>query len=148
MRCPGFRTKLEDPQYSGFFLHFNHSATNVPQCDSTYSPPKCSTLYHDQTQTPGIAPGSDGICTDLCDCGKVPCGFYLFNHLNGSMIRRWLVEEYILGSTGVGSASIDGVFLDDYWCYQLGPTPECKEAGGATRALQPVLELTRARARG
>ena len=62
---PTVRAKLEDPQYAGFFLHFDPKRghnTSVPQCDNTYSPPLCTTLYHDQTQTPKPRwiPGADG----------------------------------------------------------------------------------------
>jgi hypothetical protein len=43
------RVKLEDPAYSGFFLHFKPNATyHVPACDTAYDPPLCSDLYHDQ----------------------------------------------------------------------------------------------------
>ena len=38
---------------------------------------------------------------------------YLFDHRNGSMLRRWLVDEYILGPTGVGNDNISGVFIDE-----------------------------------
>ena len=44
------REKLEDPQYSGWFLHFNNpDPTN-------YSVPRGNTpLYHSQDQTPTVA---------------------------------------------------------------------------------------------
>ena len=70
------REKLEDPQYSGFFLKFNpHNTTPyaVPPCDANFSPAKCSAFYHDQEQTPGY-PKGDGSCAAPCDCGQVPCG--------------------------------------------------------------------------
>jgi len=50
------REIVGDPAYSGFFLAFrpNGSLANasyhVPACDTTYSPPLCSALYHDQSQ--------------------------------------------------------------------------------------------------
>ena len=43
------REKLDDPAYSGFFLKFDPALKgkyHVPQCDSNYSPPKCSIFYH------------------------------------------------------------------------------------------------------
>lgn len=40
-----------------------------------------------------------------------------WDHRNGSMLQKFLVEEYILGPDGVGNANITGVFIDDYWCY-------------------------------
>jgi hypothetical protein len=48
------REKLEDPAYAGFFLKFNPNNStpyHVPQCDTNFSPPKCSNLYHDQEKT-------------------------------------------------------------------------------------------------
>jgi hypothetical protein len=66
--------KLADPAFSGWFLPFSGSGNyHVPACDTTYSPPLCSDRYHDQDQTPKH-PHGDGSCTDLCDCGGVPCG--------------------------------------------------------------------------
>jgi hypothetical protein len=116
--------KLRDPQYEGFFLKFadppplrnTSSGYWSPPCDATYTPPLCSALYHDQTQTPTSAshPSTkpDGLCAPTdCDCG-VPCGFYLFNHRNGTMFRRWFLDEYIGGATGLGHPSIDGFFFD------------------------------------
>ena len=47
----------------------------------------------------------------------MPCGEYLFDHRNGTMLREWLVKEYILGTRGVGNPNITGVFLDDFWCF-------------------------------
>lgn len=127
------REKLEDPQYSGFFLKFRPKdkiPTHSPRCDHAYDPPLCSELYHSQT----LAPKStaqvcsdfstcDGFC-DLgkCDCGKVPCGSYVFDHRNGSMLRDWLVNEFVGGSTGVGSSSVDGCFFDDNWNPLVGPS--------------------------
>lgn len=32
---------------------------------------------------------------------------------NGSMLQEWLVDEYILGSNGVGNDNISGVFIDE-----------------------------------
>ena len=57
-----------------------------PVCDTAFSPPKCSPLYHAQVQTMEVkgAPSQsdsgqlappDGLCTGkACDCGRVPCG--------------------------------------------------------------------------
>jgi len=113
------REKLDDPQYSGFFLKFDPTKKNgsyhVPQCDSNYSPPKCSVFYHDQEQTPEH-PKGDGSCyPDACDCGKNPCGEYLWDHRNGSMLQEFLLEHYIGGATGVDNAAVDGLFIDDDW---------------------------------
>lgn len=105
------RTKMADPAFSGFFLKFAPSPPRAngtyfsPNCDTTRTPPLCSRYYHDQTQTPSPArhPNArqDGLCRGECDCGNgIPCGFYLFNHLNGSMFRRWFVEEHVGGAAG------------------------------------------------
>ena len=118
------RQLLEDPMYAGFFLRFNtSSATHVPRCDSSYQPPRCSPFYHDQVQTPQYPNNSkyDGTCLAPCDCGMVPCGEYLFDHRNGSMLRDFLVNDFLLGPTGLGSGVIDGVSLDDGWT--TPPTP-------------------------
>jgi hypothetical protein len=115
------REKLEDPAYAGFFLKFNPTNStpyHVPQCDTNFSPPKCSDLYHDPEKT--LEYGRE--CTEACDCGKVPCGKYMFDHRNGSMLTKWLLEEY-MGSdlTGLRNPNIDGFFLDDIW-KESGPS--------------------------
>ena len=76
------RVKLDDPAYAAWFLSFNCTAgsptagCHVPVCDNNYSPPLCTSLYHDQGQTPGY-PHGDGDCAPpACDCGKNPCGEY------------------------------------------------------------------------
>ncbi len=40
---------------------------------------------------------------------------YLFDHRNGSMLTKWLLEEYIGGPTGIDSPLVDGFFIDDFW---------------------------------
>jgi hypothetical protein len=129
---PWFKTvreKLDDPQYSGFFLKFESNPTgdptqfHVPAC-AAENTTKCSEFYHDQEQTPAVPtssqPHPDGSCTDgVCDVGKQPCGEYLFDHRNGSMLRDFIVQETILGSTGLGDPSVDGTFIDDFWCSNL-----------------------------
>ena len=53
---------------------------------------------------------------------------YLFDHRNGSMLREWLVNEYVLGPNGVGNANISGLFMDDYWCFNDDPAkPTCHD---------------------
>ena len=59
-------------------------------------------------------PTGDGSCVNACDCGEgVPCGEYLFNHANGSMLRDWLINEHLLGPTGLGNPAISGFYVDD-----------------------------------
>ncbi|CAE8624234.1 unnamed protein product [Polarella glacialis] len=119
------REKLNDPAYSGWFLRFKPSAApyHVPAC-AAENQSKCSTFYHDQEQTPAVPtaaqPHPDGSCTDgVCDCGTQPCGEYLFDHRNGSMLRDWLIKEHIGGPAGLRNPSVHGFFMDDYWCSNL-----------------------------
>ena len=114
------REKLTDPAYSGWFLHFRPNASNFssPRCTGG----KCSSLFHDQDQTPSTGPDADGRCLDECDCGSVPCGEYLWDHRNLSL-RRWLIDDYIMGPTALGHGRIDGLFLDDEWQDSPQPNP-------------------------
>lgn len=117
------RAKLEDPAFDGFFLKFKpggafpNGSYHVPQCDNDYDPPLCTVFYHDQEQTPAVPspanPDPDGKCVGRCDCGTIPCGEYLFDHRNGSMLQEWLLSEVILGPNGLGSPAIDGFFIDE-----------------------------------
>ena len=121
------REKLEDPAYAGFFLKFNPENStpyHVPQCDTYFSPPKCSDIYHEAEKS--VVYGNS--CTEACDCGKVPCGMYTFDHRNGSMLTKWLVEEYMGNNlTGLGNPNIDGFFIDDLWKAN-GPSESSKTA--------------------
>ncbi len=44
----------------------------------------------------------------------MPCGEYLWNHANASL-REYLIQEFILGPTGLGNANVSGFYLDDGW---------------------------------
>lgn len=126
------REKLLNPQYEGFFLKFHQNEDDskqpyhVPPCAAENNT-KCSHLYHDQLQTPQVPtpanPHPDGSCRDECDCGRdLPCGEYIYDHRNGTMLRQWLVQQVILGPTTIGldgGGTIDGVFIDDFWCSNL-----------------------------
>jgi hypothetical protein len=119
------RKILDDPAYEGFFLKFDPSKT-FPD-DLAMNPcaaenaTKCSAFYHDQEQTPSVD-GADGTCPPPeeggCDCGTQPCGEYLFDHRNSS-VADWLIENHILSDTAIGSPSVDGMFMDDFWCSNL-----------------------------
>ena len=51
--------------------------------------------------------------------------------MNESLLD-WLLEDYILGPTGLGNENISGFFLDDYWCYEdAGDGPSCRLVGPA-----------------
>jgi hypothetical protein len=114
------REKICDPAYAGWFLRFNTSATpHAAKCDNAFSPPKCSEFYHEPEKS------LDGLCADeKCDCGCVPCGYYVWDHRNASL-RAWLVE-YATGATSVEDPRIDGVFLDDNWAVPSGPAESDK----------------------
>ncbi len=117
------REKLEDPQYSGWFLHFSGKGNyHVPDCDANYDPPLCSTLYHDQEQSPAVPtpsnPNPDGRCSVTCDCGGVPCGEYLFDWRNDTLLP-WVLENVLGGPNGLGNDNIKGFFIDDFWCANL-----------------------------
>ena len=133
------REKLIDPAFADWFIKFaplpKNGSYHVPQCDDNYNPPLCTPFYHSQDQTPGY-PRGDGVCpAPACDCGGVPCGFYLFNHANESL-RDWLINDFVMGPTGVGSPAVHGVYLDDHWANASDPTdaPDCASSpiGGPT----------------
>lgn len=50
--------KINDPAYAGWFLKSKpggslpNNSYHVPQCDTTWDPPRCTELYHDKDQTP------------------------------------------------------------------------------------------------
>ena len=115
------REKICDPDYAGWFLRFNTTTPHVAKCDNAFSPPKCSEFYHDPEKS------LNGLCPDKkCDCGCVPCGYYVWDHRNASL-RAWLVD-YAAGATSVGDPHIDGIFLDDDWSAPGGPTESGRDS--------------------
>ena len=66
------------------------------------------------------SPHGDGDCAPPgCDCGKNPCGFYLWNHsatevVNGQTFQDWFVNSYMLNEVG-RSPLVSGFFWDDHW---------------------------------
>eukprot|EP00040_Diaphanoeca_grandis_P005810 m.34623 g.34623 ORF g.34623 m.34623 type:complete len:429 (+) comp17008_c1_seq1:66-1352(+) len=121
------RVKVTDPAYAAWFMHFspavqaNHSLAHVPVCDTNYNPPRCSNLYHDQSQTPGY-PKGDGNCDPPgCDVGSVPIGEYLFDpraanvSIAGQTLMEWYIDEYLFSLTGAGNPNISGFYFDDQW---------------------------------
>ena len=121
------RVKLTDPDYAPWFMRFsdavvaNHSAAHVPVCDDNYDPPRCSNLYHDQSQTPGYPHGDGNCAAPGCDVGSVPVGEYLFDpraaniSIHGQTFAEWYVEEYLLGPTGGSNENVSGFYFDDDW---------------------------------
>jgi len=121
------RVKVTDPKYAPWFMSFsdtvikNRSAAHVPVCDDNYDPPRCSNLYHDQSQTPGY-PRGDGVCDPPgCDVGSVPVGEYLFDpraanvSIEGQTFIDWYIDEYLFSPTGAGNPKISGFYFDDDW---------------------------------
>jgi hypothetical protein len=70
-----------------------------------------------------------------CDCGESPCGEFVFDFRNASMIEWWL-NEHMGGATALGHPDVDGLILDDHWSAG-GPSEidsHCKEDTGLTAA--------------
>ena len=112
------REKIEDPQYSGWFIHFGpgNDEKKTPRCE--YNPrlkkQLCTDLFHTR-----LAWTENGH-----DCGDhVPCGDYVFDHRNASL-RAWIVDEFMMGDAlGMGNTSaVDGFLLDDFWDRWSGPS--------------------------
>lgn len=106
------RKRLEDPAYWGWFMPLANCspAPGVYVCGGNAS----DNLYHDYEQTP------------TGDCGVgVRCGEYVFNHRNASLLTDFLLlnatDGYFFGETGLGSAIIDGYYIDDGWS-SAGPS--------------------------
>jgi len=135
--------KINDAAYAGWFLPnkpggpFGNGSYYVPQCDTNWSPPRCTALYHDLDQTPGF-PHGDGSCPGPCDCGGVPCGEYLWDHRNASL-REWLINDFILGPTGLGNANVSGFYFDDGWSNVTRPVaPWMPQPHGYCDTYSPV----------
>ena len=147
------RKTLEDPAYSDWYLKFKEDGgpTFSKRCD-TAKPHVCSDLFHNQEQSPGY-PTGDGDCAPPgCDCGTVPCGFYVFNHstttvVNGQSFQDWFIDSYIFNELG-SSPLVSGFFLDDGWsgvdkngdCVMGDPFPHTCSDIGLTAA--QILQLT------
>lgn len=63
-------------------------------------------------------PNPDGACVGRCDCGYSPCGEYLWDWRNSSLID-WILREHLDGPLGLDNPSISGFFIDDFWCSNL-----------------------------
>jgi hypothetical protein len=114
------RRILDDPAYASWFINFKATGPwKAPKCDNNFKPPKCSDHYHMQEQTPGFPHGDGDCAAPGCDCGKVPCGFYLWNHsstvvVNNQTFQEWFVNDYMLNKVGM-SPLVSGFFWDDFW---------------------------------
>jgi hypothetical protein len=129
------RKIMEDPTYRPWFLKFKAAADGKPPaahdndgtyknrvCDDSYSPPKCSDLFHSFPYSDGDDRGVyDCDAHHTCDCGDgLPCGMYLFDHrstavINNQTIAQWFVDKLIVSETGLLHPAVDGFFIDDTW---------------------------------
>eukprot|EP00035_Acanthoeca_spectabilis_P023004 m.447099 g.447099 ORF g.447099 m.447099 type:complete len:428 (+) comp19468_c0_seq1:101-1384(+) len=142
------RKTLEDPAYVPWYFKFKPNGPwYSKKCDSA-QPDICSDLYHSQEQTPGY-PSGDGNClAPGCDCGKVPCGFYVWNHsstavVNGQTFQDWFIHSYVLNEVG-SSPLVSGFFWDDVWnpqCNIHDQVPQtCQDMGLTT---DDLIQLTK-----
>ena len=101
------------------------SDVHVPMCDKA-EPSKCNRKqYFDQHQCPQV-PGHNWandtkdvyqglICKgSTCNCGNSPCGEFLFDFTNASLVDWWL-HEHMGGATALAHPDVDGLILDDQW---------------------------------
>lgn len=113
------RQILEDPAYADWFIHFKPEPPWFSKkCDSSNTS-LCSEYYHSQYASPGYPHGYGDCAPPACDCGSVPCGFYVFNHssrtvVNGHSFQEWFVHRYVLNEVGM-SPLVSGFFWDDVW---------------------------------
>jgi hypothetical protein len=113
------RKILEDPAYADWFLHFKPQPPWFSKkCDAANAS-LCSDYYHSQEQSPGFPHGDGDCAAPACDCGAVPCGFYVFNHSSTTVVRgqsfqEWFVHGYVLNEVGT-SPLVSGFFWDDVW---------------------------------
>lgn len=98
--------KLDDPSFSGWFIQFkdckglaSNLSYNPPAC--THS--KCSCAWHDHAGQ--LGDGSQ-------DCGKSPCGGYVFDHRNASF-ADWFINEFIITKDSILRTGITELYLDD-----------------------------------
>jgi hypothetical protein len=73
-----------------------------------------STYYHMQEQSPGYPHGDGDCASPACDCGTMPCGFYLWNHsstavVNGQTFLDWFIHSYMFNAVG-SSPLVSGFF--------------------------------------
>jgi hypothetical protein len=65
--------------------------------------------------------GAGGNCEQECDCGKSPCGEYIFDHRNASF-SDWFINEWMItNETLLHTPQISLGYLDD-WMSLRGPS--------------------------
>ena len=154
------RKTLEDPAYEDWYFKFRPEGPwTSKKCDSA-QPSLCSDLYHSQEQSPGYPHGDGDCAAPGCDCGKVPCGFYVWNHssttvVHGQTFQDWFINSYMLNSVG-NSSLVSGFFWDDVWhpdctindqvpntCVDMGFNCSVNEPHGNSKCQDPrLVQLT------
>jgi hypothetical protein len=120
IRTHGGQPLMPNPQIECHNL--TSTDVHVPMCDGA-NKSKCSKrLYFGTHQIPMVPsnnwaantsfPFQNLSCVGQCNCGRLPCGEYLFDFRNASM-REWFVKSYMDGS--MSPAYVDGLVLDDSW---------------------------------
>ena len=139
-------------------VHHDRDGTyHNPVCDRAFDPPKCSNLFHSQIQTmeirgpnatnsTGMAPpdkqhkywwekpmGPDGHCKGKqCNCGRVPCGMYLFDHRQGDrkVCTGWggckcgsVAAPFVSSSRPLEKQLCTGMTLKEWFMSNLTVTP-------------------------
>ena len=127
------RKLLDDDAYAPWFIDFKKKGPwKSTKCDKYNDPttgePKCSNHFHMQEQTPGYPHGDGDCAAPGCDCGKAPCGFYLWNHssaavVHGQTFQQWFIKDYMLNKVGQ-SDLVSGFFWDDFWPGPGGRFPD------------------------
>mmetsp|Transcript_69836 Transcript_69836/g.161558 ORF Transcript_69836/g.161558 Transcript_69836/m.161558 type:complete len:431 (+) Transcript_69836:51-1343(+) len=103
---PIIQEKLDDPAYAGWFIQFKDCKD--PRSNHSYDPPactgdKCSCAWHDHA---GQLPGGTQ------NCGKSPCGGYVFDHRNASF-SKWFFDEFVISNDTILHKGISELYLDD-----------------------------------
>jgi len=98
--------KLDDPRYAGWFVQFKDC--DGARSNHSYDPPactlsKCSCAWHDHA-------GQLGGGTQ--DCGRSPCGGYVFDHRNATF-SEWFVNEFIISNHTILRPGVSELYLDD-----------------------------------
>ena len=120
---------MDDPSYESWFVKFKPVGPWFsPKCDNNFSPPRCSDYYHMLEQTPGYPHGDGDCAAPGCDCGTMPCAFYLWNHsatavVNGQTFQQWFIDSYMFNEVG-SSPLVSGFFWDDFWPGASGGFPD------------------------
>ena len=111
----GVRLALEDPEYTPFFLKFKPTGPwTSPKCDTNNTPTRCSDLYHSQLQTPNYPHGAGDCSAPGCDCGNVPCGFYVYNHSTTAIVKGQTFQQWFIAQT-LNAAGMSPLVSGFFW---------------------------------